>query len=162
MKTWTPIEMVPGCQLDWIAFIFLRDFTPCQTKLRNEIKQQDRDLSFRTHRETCNRFLTWFWLRSTISALAASARPLFRQTMWTAPPEDSKTNHISVQASSNFNYLNDLTSLCNPCQKRAVLMRCQPVNQRLVGKLQLVFYKIKTKDSRNVRQLEKTAHKKYE
>lgn len=34
---------------------------------------------------------TWLLLRSTISFLAASARSLFRQTMWTVPPRNIQT-----------------------------------------------------------------------
>lgn len=64
------------------------------------------------------RQLTSFLLCSTISSLAASARPLFRQTMWTTPPirikkqTNCKSSHISCNFShSNYELQEELNKL---------------------------------------------------
>ena len=57
----------------------------------------------KSNKKTRPLFLTWFLLRSTISSLAASARPLCRQTMWTIPPECSeKQNNQQTEQQEGF------------------------------------------------------------
>ena len=68
------------------------------------------------------RSLTSFLLCPTISSLAASARPLFRHTMWTVPPANRNMSLDTLAVTS-------ITSKIWLCQKQDVLLMCQIVDQ---------------------------------
>lgn len=102
-------------------------------------------------RKTADIFLTWFLLRSTISSLAASARPLFRHSRWTVPPEGSHTNHIRVQDRTGCRSLTDLTSLCHLIEKTQYSHKVTARESKVGARLRLEIYKriAKNRDTRS-------------